>query len=126
MAYKYEYSSHLKTHFDNTGNNVSEMFVTGKIELIFPTPCEGLLKMTNIKLKSTMPDESPSKSKDEAYEEYEEYEDDGEESTGLHSKTSLFANDLQKFDLRFPTFYLHISILITCWLFYLDLLSTMG
>ena len=93
LAYKYEYSTHLKTHFDSTGNNVSELFVTGKVELIFPTPCEGILKMTNIKLRSMM---------DVVVEdqEYEEYEDPDEEFVGMHPKSSMFADDIQKFDLR--------------------------
>ena len=72
------------------------MFVTGQIELVFPTPCEGLLKMTAIKLRNTLPEVVEDEYSDYGNNDYGEPEED----LTLHPKSSAFSKDLQKFDLR--------------------------
>lgn len=58
-------------------------------------------------------------------QEYEDYEDPDEELAGLHPKSSHFADDIQKFDLRFLQFYKFFINILRSNVIYLDFHSTM-
>ncbi len=98
-AYKYEYSVHFKTSFQGTDENSSEYYVYGIAELHFPSQCQGVLKLSEVKLRDTaVAIEEDSNEADEVpYYDYDEV-------NKLHPKSSKFSEALEEYELRFLEF----------------------
>lgn len=77
VRYKYDYKSHVRTEFEGSGQNTSDLYVTATATLTFPTKCEGTLLIDYINLYNRM---------------------DGREETNKHSDN--FANEVQRHELR--------------------------
>lgn len=84
VRYKYDYSSHVRSEFHGTGQNTSDIVVLAAVTLTFPKDCEGVLKLSEIELR-----ENPIDDDSDLYIHDE-----------LHAKSSNFAYELEKFDLR--------------------------
>lgn len=90
IRYVYDYTSHVRTEFSGTGQNSSDIYVTGTVMISFPQKCEGTLKLADIELR-----EWPI---EDAAADYLS----GEEPVrgNLHDSSNDFAFDVQKNDLR--------------------------
>ena len=99
--YKYVYTSSIQTLFEGAESNVSELFVSGNVEITFPTKCQGILKLTGVKLNNI--NNKLEVVEEETNNEYEDYEDEGSKSTDdtLHSKSKAFSDDIERHDVRF-------------------------
>lgn len=80
---------HLKSEFAGSADNVSEIFANGYVDIIFPKPCEGVLRMKSIKLRRKAA---------EASQDIDSFFSDEED---LHSRSNEFGSDLEKYELRF-------------------------
>lgn len=89
IRYSYNYSSHIRTEFSGTGQNTSDIYVSGTIVVTFPKKCEGILKITDIELRENS-----------ATEVNIEFESDKPLPDTLHAKSTQFASDVQRNDLR--------------------------
>lgn len=89
IRYYYDYSSHIRTEFSGTGQNTSDIYVTGTVIVTFPKKCEGILKITNIELR-----ENPPIAVNVGFESDEPLPDT------LHAKSMQFASEVQRNDLR--------------------------
>lgn len=87
--YHYKYYMALKSEFAGSGDNVSEIHATGYVDIIFPKPCEGVLRLSSIELRRRAPSDQLNIVK--------MLFDDGD----LHPRSEEFMNDLQNYDLRF-------------------------
>lgn len=87
--YVYDYVSHVRSQFNGTGHNSSDIYVTGTVVLTFPHKCEGILKITDIELRERPIEEDGlgDYSSEESWDP-------------THKKSFDFANDVQKNDLR--------------------------
>lgn len=85
--YVYDYNAHIRSEFNGVGQNASDIYVSGQVELTFPKKCEGKMKIIDVELR-----ERPKE------DDNNEYEFD--EVNNLHSRSSEFAADVQKYDLR--------------------------
>lgn len=115
IVYKYSYESSFHSLFEGTDKNdpESELFVSALIDVIFPTKCEGRLKLNAVRLKNKY---------STGFEEYEksgtadyEYEDDikGQDEVRensdkppaqenvIHPRSQLFSSEIEEMDLRF-------------------------
>ncbi|XP_005177435.1 apolipophorins [Musca domestica] len=75
--YKYEYNAQVTTEFAGTGDDTSDLSVKAEVELLFPKPCEGFLRITSAQLS------------------------DDKNGAGQHAKTQALQQDLTKNVLRF-------------------------
>jgi Lipoprotein amino terminal region len=117
--FKYRYaleSSHLSM-FDGTDNNdpLSQVHISGFAEITFPTKCQGELKLTGIRLKHrnvTLPDDESEEKSSIGDIVYDDDEDtpatvqtnlnvDEKIENVLHPRSAQFAEDLEKFAIRF-------------------------
>lgn len=89
IRYYYDYSSHIRTEFSGTGQNASDIYVSGTVMVTFPKKCEGILTIINVELR-----ENPAREVVVGYESDEELPDT------LHAKSTQFASDVQRNDLR--------------------------
>lgn len=90
IQYYYDYSSYIRTEFSGSGQNTSDIYVIGTVMIKFPKKCEGILKITNIELQ-----EGP------ATEVNVELKSDKQLPNELHAKSTQFASDVQRNDLRY-------------------------
>ncbi|XP_055389464.1 uncharacterized protein LOC129618631 [Condylostylus longicornis] len=122
IRYKYDYMVHIRTEFSGSGDNTSDLYLKSKINLIFPTKCEGILTITNVELReiSTISlnnnnDNNNNDDDETPVYDYNNY-DYGEQiipdttidsnlnknlDTTLHNKSFDLANSLEKYDLKF-------------------------
>lgn len=80
----------VRTEFAGSGQNTSELHAVGHVHIIFPKPCEGILRLKSIELHT------------QAVQKQQEvglFNSDNSED--LHPKSDDFGNDLQNYDLRF-------------------------
>lgn len=115
IVYKYSYESAFETLFDGTNGNdpPSELHISAIVELIFPSKCQGQIKVTTSQLKyynltvaHTAP---PTITGDYEYEEEEEekvekvnFINSNEPSKKiLHERSHVFAKDIEDMTLRF-------------------------
>lgn len=88
--YDYAYNMFVRTVFAGSGQNISELHAVGHVHVIFPKPCEGILRLKSIELHT------------QAVEKQQEIGLFGSGTTeDLHPKSEEFGADLQKHDLRF-------------------------
>lgn len=104
----------MRTEFSGTGENTSDLFVKANLDIFFPKPCEGYLRINDVrlwdKLDETIEDEnSETTSNNDVYDYYGELEkqsdsdfDDQEKmSTSEHPKSKDLELDLKQNLLRF-------------------------
>lgn len=92
--YRYDYSMYVKNQFAGSSENVSELHLTAVVELQFFQLCEGVLRLSNVELRSkAQPQPFDGEEFPEDYVEPEEVE--------LHSKSESLAEDMQNFELIF-------------------------
>lgn len=108
------YESAFETLFDGTDDTdpASELHISAMIELIFPSKCQGQIKVINAQLKhynlTAAPSTTPKTVGDYEYDEEEEEKpepvvtESSDPSTNvLHTRSSLFAKDIEDMNLRF-------------------------
>lgn len=99
--YKYVYTSSVQTLFEGAESNVSELFVSANVEVIFPTKCQGTLKLSGVKLSNINGKaEVVEEEKDNEYEDYDNEDSKVSDST-LHSKSKSFSDDIERYDVKF-------------------------
>lgn len=91
MRYVYDYSSHIRSEFNGTGQNSSDIYVSATVTLTFPKKCEGTLRVTDVELREHVFDVTSVDV---------ESGDGYGSSNDLHSKSDEFKADVQKYDLR--------------------------
>lgn len=111
MLYKYDYTVALRTEFAGSGDNTSDLFLKADLDIFFPKPCEGYLRINNVKLYDTIQDidkgndESSSEKPKDVYDYYDQLSDETTDSTSdfenLHPKSNQMNIDLTKNLLRF-------------------------
>lgn len=117
VVYKYSYESAFETLFDGSDGNdpPSELHISAMVELIFPTKCQGQIKITETQLKNynlTVAQgltTTPKSFSDVEYEDEEEEKVESENSAGsndetqnvLHQRSPIFAKDIEEMTLRF-------------------------
>lgn len=84
----YDYTSHVRTEFRGTGQESSNIYVTGTVMIAFPTKCEGTLKLADIELREWPLDAAHASGNIDANE------------FKIHENSANFAYDVQKQDLR--------------------------
>lgn len=89
IRYIYEYSSHIRSEFNGSGQNSSDIYVLGTVELTFPKKCEGSMRIIDVELRERSIE----------YEANDEYNSD-ESADSLHIRSTEFALDVQKNNLR--------------------------
>ncbi|XP_054743946.1 uncharacterized protein LOC129248428 [Anastrepha obliqua] len=114
--YKYEYSFDVTSEFVGTGSNASSIFLKAALEIFFPKPCEGFLRITDANLwdyqveqtngDATSGDDSgaPKRDDDDYYGEFADttnYDEDRDDLVHMHPKSIELATDLKKYILRF-------------------------
>lgn len=113
VVYKYSYESAFETLFDGTDSNdpPSELHISAIVELVFPSKCEGEIKITTAQLKhynlTAAPATTPKSTGDYEYEEDEKVEvenviesSDSSQNV-LHQRSFHFAKDIEDMSLRF-------------------------
>lgn len=87
--YHYKYNMFLKSEFAGSGDDISQIHATGYADIIFPRPCEGILRLNSIELRRRESNDQLDLIslliKDE----------------GLHPRSSEFKQDLEKYEMRF-------------------------
>lgn len=113
MIYKYDYTVALRTEFAGSGDNTSDLFLKADLDIFFPKPCEGYLRITSVKLYDTMQEidkdneaDGASEKPSETYDYYDslnsaESTDDTLNFENLHPKSIDMSVDLTKNLLRF-------------------------
>lgn len=111
VIYKYAYESSFKTLFEGTDNNdpESELFVTAFVELMFPTKCQGILRLTKVQLKNQQSDgfEELTKLKtdyeyDDDNQQQEEFaEGQSRKENIVHPRSESFRKEIEGNELKF-------------------------
>ncbi|XP_032572582.1 uncharacterized protein LOC6611837 [Drosophila sechellia] len=108
QLYKYQYTVTVRTEFAGSGDNSSDLLLKSDLEIFFPKPCEGYLRINDAKLYDTLDelnnDESDSSEKTKEYDYYDNLANEESESQNydnMHPKSSDFNVDLTKNLLRF-------------------------
>lgn len=96
IRYKYNYRVHVRSEFSGSGENSSDVFISAKLLLTFPTKCEGVLSVQEVQLRDSVPTEDEAVVENDYSFDYSEKED-----TSLHPKNSLFSSDIQEHELRY-------------------------
>ncbi|XP_069692884.1 uncharacterized protein Apoltp isoform X2 [Periplaneta americana] len=53
--YEYQYTSEIATLFGGTSTNKSTLYISAQVSLVFPTPCEGVMQVSQIALAEAAP-----------------------------------------------------------------------
>lgn len=112
VIYKYAYESSFKTLFEGTDNNdpESELYISALAEVIFPTKCQGLLRLTKVQLKNQHSEgfEELAKPKTADYEydddnqQQEEFaEDKPRKENVVHPRSEYFSREIEGKDMKF-------------------------
>ncbi|XP_046812149.1 apolipophorins [Lucilia cuprina] len=118
--FKYDYTLQLRTEFSGTGENTSDLYLKANIDVFFPKPCEGYLRINDVRLfdkiehlEQETSDTNSNTASNDVYDYYGELErnsdtdfgssDENSESptTNEHPKSRDLENDLKKNLLRF-------------------------
>ncbi|EDW76449.2 uncharacterized protein Dwil_GK14654 [Drosophila willistoni] len=120
VLYKYDYTVSVRTEFAGSGDNSSDLFLKANLDIFFPKPCEGYLRINDAKLfdksEAFTADNSNFDSYNEKPKDVVDYYDTlssaensfsdqdtpvTEEYENLHPKSMDLANDLRQNLLRF-------------------------
>uniref|UniRef100_A0A182M2K1 Vitellogenin domain-containing protein n=1 Tax=Anopheles culicifacies TaxID=139723 RepID=A0A182M2K1_9DIPT len=101
--YKYDHSMYVKTALVGSGDNISELHISSVVEVDYYAPCQGILRLYSIEVR-----EQPVQETEETDFEYGEeptsadnHESDQDETSGVHPKSEVIAEELTRFELRF-------------------------
>lgn len=97
VVYRYDYDLQVRSEFQGSGQNVSDIHVIASIEVQFPTKCEGLLRITSVEVKDKIPPPPKEDDNDDGGYNFDEPEDD----IPLHPKNDDMAEELIRYELRF-------------------------
>lgn len=86
----------MRSEFQGSGQNVSDIHVIATVEVQFPTKCEGLLRIMSVEVK----DKIPAPPKEDA-EETDHYSFEEPEEIPLHPKNDDMGEELSRYELRF-------------------------
>ncbi|KAH8412988.1 hypothetical protein KR009_007324, partial [Drosophila setifemur] len=112
VLYKYDYTVAVRTEFSGSGDNSSDLLLKANLDIFFPKPCEGYLRINDAKLYDKVNDgeefSNDSDSEDKPKDVYDYYDNlASEESTDTeifqnqHPKSVALGQDLSKNLLRF-------------------------
>ncbi|XP_039479409.1 uncharacterized protein LOC120443997 [Drosophila santomea] len=110
QLYKYQYTVAVRTEFAGSGDNSSDLLLKSNLEIFFPKPCEGYLRITDAKLYDNLDvlnessDDSDSSEKNKEYDYYDNLaneESEAQNFENVHPKSSKFNEDLTTNLLRF-------------------------
>lgn len=105
--YKYDYNVHLRSEFELTGQNTSDIYIRAVVGVIFPKPCEGVMTLSSVQLREKITEEVIKPTESTTFVDYYDYGNldaspEAEvDDVSLHPKSNDLAVDLQKYDLRF-------------------------
>ncbi|XP_053697453.1 uncharacterized protein LOC128744450 [Sabethes cyaneus] len=94
--YKYDYSMYVKTEFSGSGENSSELHLIASVEIDFPKPCQGIMKLYSIEVR----DRPLPVTEEQDFEYGADYVESPPE-VELHPKSELISEELQRFELKF-------------------------
>ncbi len=95
MRYKYNYRVHVRSEFSGSGENSSDVFISAKILLTFPSKCQGVLIVQNVELRHMAPPEEDLEVENDYSYDYSVKED-----PSLHPKTAKFSEDIQEHEMK--------------------------
>ncbi|XP_017025668.1 uncharacterized protein Apoltp [Drosophila kikkawai] len=112
LQYKYDYAVGVLTEFAGSGDNSSDLMLKASLEIFFPKPCEGYLRITDAKLYDKVDDAAFSGNESDSVTEtsdvYDYYDNGGgseevsnDNFKNLHPKSMGLQQDLSKNLLRF-------------------------
>ncbi|XP_016937028.3 uncharacterized protein Apoltp [Drosophila suzukii] len=111
QLYRYEYTVAVRTEFAGSGDNSSDLLLKSNLEIFFPKPCEGYLRINDARLYDKLDglDESSnggesSAEKPKEYDYYDNLGNDESETEGfenMHPKSMSLNGDLTQNLLRF-------------------------
>lgn len=87
---------YVKTQFSGSGENSSELHLIAAVEIDFPKPCQGLLKLHSIEVR----DRPLPVVEEQDFEYGADYVEPPPE-VELHPKSDAIAEDLMRFELKF-------------------------
>lgn len=93
--YKYNYRVHVRSEFSGSGENSSDVFITAKLLLTFPSKCQGVLLIQDVELRNIVPPEQDTETENDYSFDYSDKED-----KTLHPKSSEFSNDIQEHEIK--------------------------
>ncbi|KAL1492708.1 hypothetical protein ABEB36_010924 [Hypothenemus hampei] len=121
--YRYKYEIEARTLFNGTSKNESKLFIDADVTFNFLTPCNGLLTLSDVKLRETASrdnEENPTSTNSQLFSEmisettlrfafkdgiiYEICPDENEKNYPLNFKRgilSMIQNSMKRFDLDF-------------------------
>lgn len=95
MRYRYNYRVHVRSEFAGSGENSSDVFITARLLITFPSKCQGVLIITDVELRDSVPSEEEVEVENEFSFDYSEKVDES-----LHPKSTQFSTDIQEHELR--------------------------
>lgn len=95
--HKYKYFVQANTLFQGTSKNESKLYIEATVQLEFLTKCDGLLKVSDVRLRDEAIVDAPRVEQNENEYEFE----DEEKESGLHENSNMFSESLSEFPLRF-------------------------
>jgi len=116
-AYNYDYNVHLRTEFFGTGRNTSDLYLTANIDMLFPKPCEGFLRINKVQMRDKLYNATKDESVENDYNNIYSYDydtantssDEAVDNEDLHRHSKLLEEDLKKDLLRFAFHDGHIG-----------------
>lgn len=96
MRYRYNYYVHVRSEFAGSGENSSDVFITAKLLLTFPSKCQGVLLVQDVQLRDAAPPEETT----ELEKEFSSFDYNENEDPTLHPKSLQFSTDIQEHELR--------------------------
>ncbi|XP_030377336.1 uncharacterized protein LOC115626195 [Scaptodrosophila lebanonensis] len=113
VLYKYDYTVSVRSEFAGSGDNTSDLYLKANLDIFFPKPCEGYLRINDAKLYDKTEEFSQAENGDSSSEKSNDYGDyygglasaESDEKPqnidNLHPKSVDLAYDLKKNVLRF-------------------------
>lgn len=95
IRYKYDYRVHVRSEFSGSGENSSDVFITAKLLLTFPSKCQGVLLIQGVELRDVAPPEEETEVEKDYSFDYSEKED-----KSLHPKNLEFSSDIQEHEIK--------------------------
>ncbi|XP_055591953.1 uncharacterized protein LOC129743787 [Uranotaenia lowii] len=94
--YKYDYSMYVKTEFSGSGENSSQLHLIAAVEIDFPKPCQGILKLHSVEVR----DRPLPVTEEQDFDYGADYNEPAPEAE-LHPKSDVIAEELTRFELKF-------------------------
>lgn len=99
VEYTYAYRTHVRTEFLGSGQNQSDVYVEATALLTFPQPCEGVLRLRNVKLRDEYVENAAAGQQQQQSDAFD-YDFNAEPDETLHPKSEQFALAVERADLR--------------------------